>query len=173
MSLKANVIYSLNFSRKFLNGLIADLQTPDDWFHQPCPGGNHPLWIVGHLGTADARFAAVIDGQPAQVPEGWDELFWFGSEVSSDRSLYPPVEEVAEFGRMRREYLMTVIGQTDDDWFASPPPAEGRFSDAPNMAQMLIFASFHEGMHAGQLTVARRSLGHPPMLQPPPQPATD
>jgi len=47
-----------------------------------------------------------------------------------------------------------------------PPPAEGMFAEAPNMAQMLIFASYHEGIHTGQLTVAHRSLGHDPMMQP-------
>ena len=171
MSLKQNVIYSLNQSRGMLNRLVDSLNSPEDWFYQPFPAANHPLWIVGHLALADQRFAAQISGQQPESKPGWDELFWFGSEIQSDQEKYPPIDEVVNFFHEQRENLMKVIDQTDDDFFTQPPP-EGRFSDAPNMGQMLIFASFHEGMHLGQFTVAHRGLGHSPLLQPNPNPTT-
>lgn len=166
MPIKDNVIHSLNQSRKMMDGLIDSLKSPADWLHQPCPKSNHALWIVGHLGLADNMFAASMQGKEKSFPEGWSELFWFGSEVSSDAANYPAAEEVLAYFRDQRANLLTVIDGLSDEFLNGPPPAEGMFAEAPNMAQMLIFASYHEGIHSGQLTVAHRSLGHDPMMQP-------
>ena len=166
MSIKANVVYSLNQARKMTESLIEKLEAPSDWLAQPCDKANHPLWVIGHLALADNLFASMMAGEEKSFPEGWSELFWFGSEVYSDDSKYPAVEEVLTFFRKQRERLLEVVDGLSDEFLAGPTPEDGMFADAPNMAQMLIFASFHEGIHFGQFTVAHRSLGHAPMMQP-------
>jgi uncharacterized damage-inducible protein DinB len=168
MSLKENAIYSLNQARKMTESLIEKIESPSDWFAQPCDKANHPLWVVGHLSLADNMFAATMSGGEKSFPEGWSELFWFGSEVYSDASQYPNPDEVLKFFRDQREELLKVVDGLTDEFLAGPTPEDGMFADAPNMAQMLIFASFHEGIHFGQFTVAHRSLGHAPMFQPQP-----
>ena len=135
---------------------------------QPCPKANHALWVIGHLGLADNLFASRLLGEDPVKPEGWDELFWFGSEIHSDASKYPPVEDVLDYFHERRSNLLKVIDEVDDAVLLGPAPSEGMFSDAPNFGHMLFFVSFHEGIHTGQVTVAHRSLGNEPMMKPQP-----
>lgn len=168
MSIKANVTYALQFARKNLEDLIATLERPEDWTAQPCDNANHPLWVIGHLALADNMFAARVHGQEPQKPEGWDELFWFGSEVSGDASKYPNPDEVLAYFRERRENLMKTVEGMDEDALLAPTPDEGMFAEAPNVAAMLMFIAYHEGIHTGQFTVAHRSLGHEPIRKPQP-----
>jgi uncharacterized damage-inducible protein DinB len=54
-----------------------------------------------------------------------------------------------------------------DDELAGPAPEAGARSPiagAPNIGHLFLFAASHEAMHAGQLTVAHRALGHPPIV---------
>lgn len=166
MSIKSNIVYSLNHSRSLLEGLMSAMKTREDWLYQAHPTANHPLWVVGHLGLADNMFLEQLDEAAGKKPSGWDELFWFGSEIRSDSNLYPATEEVVDYAKDRRTQLMAAIDLLTDEFLLSPTPDEGMFGDAPNMAQMLIFASFHEGVHAGQFTIAHRGLGHRPLFQP-------
>ena len=168
MSLKQNIVFALNGSRRMLDGLIESLNKPEDWLHQPCPKANHPLWVVGHLGLADNMFLSRLGEEDGKKPEGWDELFWMGSEVYSDASKYPPVEEVLAYCRERRAALLAKVDALPDEFFTQPAPAEGMFAEAPNMASILLFAAYHEGVHSGQFTIAHRSLGHEPLFQPKP-----
>lgn len=171
MSIKANVIYSLDRSRRLMDALVDTMKSDSDWMYQAHSTANHPLWIVGHLGLADNMFLSRLAPAEDRKPDGWDELFWFGSEISSDRSKYPPTQEVVGFFRERRQKLMELIEGLSDEFLAGPTPAEGMFADAPNMAQMLIFIAYHEGMHSGQFTIAHRGLGNEPFFKPQPQTA--
>lgn len=171
MSIKANIVYSLNMSRKMLEDVIGELKSTEDWVAQPCDKANHALWVIGHIALADNMFACRVQGKEVEMPAGWGELFWFGSEVHSDASKYPPVEDVLAYFRERRENLMKVVDEMDESVLLGPAPSEGMFADAPNLAQLLIFAAYHEGIHSGQATVAHRSLGHEPLRKP--QPAAE
>ncbi len=171
MAVKDNILYSLAQSRKMAEGMIDALKSQDDWMYQSHPKANHAMWIVGHLGLADNMFLSRLNPEADAKPEGWDDLFWFGSEVYADAAKYPSSDEVLSFFRERREKLLKAINGLTDEFLDSPTPDEGMFSDAPNMAQMLIFVSYHEGVHSGQLSVAHRGLGHAPLYQPQPQSA--
>lgn len=170
MSIKANIIYSLNQSRRMLDGLIEAMNSRDDWMFQVHPKANHPLWVVGHLALADNMFITRLNEEQGNKPAGWDDLFWFGSEISGDSSLYPETEAVVDYCRERRAKLLETIEGLTDEFLASPTPDEGMFAEAPNMAQMLIFISYHEGIHCGQFTIAHRGLGFDPMFKPSPAP---
>jgi hypothetical protein len=151
------------------DGLIAALKSDDDWFYQAHPVANHPLWIVGHLALADNLFASKFRPDTGHKPEGWDELFWFGSEISDDRQKYPPPQDVVAYFRERRENLLRVLDELSDTELAAPAPsAEERspIAGAPDMGQLFLFAAYHEGMHSGQFTVAHRGLGNSPLLHP-------
>ncbi len=169
MSVKENVLYSLQQSRKMMEGLMAAMSDQEDWMYQAHPKANHPLWIVGHIGLADNMFLTRLNPEADNKPEGWDELFWFGSEVQTDASKYPDVDTVVNYCRERRASLVSAIEGLTEEFLMGPTPDEGMFSDAPNMAQMLIFISYHEGVHTGQFTIAHRGLGHDPMFQPTPE----
>ena len=166
MSVKENIVYSLQWSRKMLDGLIESMKSADDWMHQVCAKANHPLWVVGHLGLADNMFLSLLDESAGSKPDGWDELFWFGSEVHSEADKYPSPEEAVAYCRERREKLMAKIETLPEEFFSSPTPDEGMFAEAPNMTSVLMFISYHEGLHTGQFTLAHRALGNAPMFKP-------
>ena len=165
MPIKENILYSLNQSRGMLEGLIDSMGSREDWLYQVHPKANHPLWVVGHLALADNMFLKQLDPE-AGVDKDWNEHFWFGSEIHSDSSKYPETDEVVSYCRERREKLLKKIESLPDEFFDQPTPDEGMFAEAPNMAQMLWFISYHEGVHSGQFTIAHRGLGHEPMFKP-------
>ena len=149
-----------------LDGMVGAMTSREDWLFQAHPKANHPLWVVAHLGLADNMFLSKLDETAASPKEGWDELFWFGSEIHGNSDKYPSTEEVLEYSAERREKLLAKIETLPDEFFTSATPDEGMFSEAPNMAQMLLFISYHEGVHCGQFAIAHRGLGHEPMYKP-------
>lgn len=166
MSIKQNVVYSMNHSRKMLDSLIAVLNRQEDWMYQVHPKANHPLWIVGHLGLADNLFLSLLKPEADHKPEGWEEVFWYGTEISSDSAVYPDPQIVVEYFRDRRAALLEAIDGLSDEDLKGPVPEGSPFAEAPDLAQVLLFVSYHEGMHGGQFSIAHRGLGHAPLFQP-------
>lgn len=165
MDFKTHALYGLEWSRGFIEKLIAVLDG-DDWFHRVHDRANHPLWIVGHLGLADNALASKFAPGTANKPEGWDDLFWMGSRIQ-DRSAYPPVDEVLAYFRERRETLLEVIKGLDDSVFEQPAPGPDEpspIAGAPNLGEMFLFFSRHESLHGGQLSLVHRALGHAPLV---------
>ena len=169
MDLKAHAKYALESSRRLIEGALADFKTREDWLHQSHPKANHAMWIVAHLGLADNMFASRFRPDVASKPDGWDDLFWFGSQLQEDASLYPPEAEVLAYFRDRREVLLKVLDELTEDELAGPAPGPDERSPlagAPCIGHAFIFIAYHEGIHTGQLTVAHRGLGRPPMFGP-------
>ena len=169
MNLQAHALHGLTISRQISEGILASFQNDDDWYYQAHPKANHALWIIGHLGLADNHFASMFREDENNKPAGYEELFWFGTEPGSDRSKYPPADEVLAYFRERREHLLKVLGEVSDEELMAPAPAEnekGPLAGAPSMGHAFQFAAFHEGIHTGQLSVCHRGLGHPPLFQP-------
>ena len=65
----------------------APLLRPGPW------GGNHAMWIAGHLTVVEGRLQKMLRGTPNPV-EGWKPLFDWGSEPVDDPAAYPPYDEV-------------------------------------------------------------------------------
>jgi len=94
---------------------------------------------------------------------GYQELFGVGSKPSSDPAHYPPVEEVLEYMRERRAMLLqTLDGMTDED--LSKPTAPGTPEMWPDLVSLIETTIWHESMHAGQISVARKALGYNPVI---------
>ena len=171
MNIKAHAISSLKLARKLTKNMLADFNTLDDWFYQAHENANHALWIVGHLGLADNAFASKFRPKTGSEPEGWRDRFWFGSQPTRDPKSYPPVDEVLDYFDDRRETLLKVIDDVSIEELLKPaPPADAPspIAGAPNIGQVFFFVAYHEGMHCGQLSVARRGLGYAPLFQPAP-----
>ena len=70
----------------------------------PTPrGGNHPLWLLGHLTFLEANVPHVILGEPNPL-EHWAALFAPGTEPSSDLSKYPSYDELLRTYRDLRAF---------------------------------------------------------------------
>lgn len=158
--------WQMEKARHVTEGMIKALHSPESWVHQVHPKANHPLWIVGHLGLADNFFLQAAAPGRTRLPEGWNEIFWFGTTPVADLAEYPSPDEVVAYFRERRETLLNVLDFMTEEELLAPMPEGFPFSAAPCIAQLFSHAAFHEGLHSGQFSVAHRALGHPPLFQP-------
>jgi uncharacterized damage-inducible protein DinB len=155
-------MHSMGLTRWIATKLVADL-TPEQWVHQVAPGANHPMFNFGHLVTYDGNFLRVTGGQ-SSVPESYMDLFGGGSQPSPDAGRYPSPEELLEVGERARARLVSHLRGLNGEQLLAPVEA-GRLKDIlPNLAHLPGFIALHEGMHMGQIMLARRALGLPGVL---------
>ena len=158
------LVNSLTISQKMLNRYTQDL-TPQEYLHRPCAGGNTAAWIIGHLVLTDrvamAR-AGLKPGQMPALPEGFEKRF----------SREPDAPKASEFGDVRilmplfnehRQLLIDTVRRMSpaelDTPLEKPHPMFGAV-----IAEALNFVGGpHAAMHAGQITIIRRSMGKPPL----------
>jgi uncharacterized damage-inducible protein DinB len=142
--------------------LLAAFKSPEEWTHQVFAGANHALWFAGHVGVVDDHFIAVVDPKKARKIPLYERAFGRGSQPTNRPEDYPPPDEVLAYMRERRKaFLELLADQSDDSLSRSTPPGTPGF--LPDVASVFELAAWHEGLHAGQMSVARRALGHPPL----------
>jgi len=163
MLLKPRLEAQLQIAREYSEKLLAAFKSPQDWTHQVHPKANHALWFAGHLATADNFFVSLLAPQRAKLPPGFDKLFGMGSVPSGDPAAYPAPSEVLATLRDRRQVLLDVLAGCSEADLAKPlPPGSPGF--LRDTASVFETAIWHEGLHAGQVSVAHRALGNPPLF---------
>jgi uncharacterized damage-inducible protein DinB len=162
MNLKQSLQRALANVRGLSEEMLTAFKTPDDWTYQVGPGTNHALWFAGHMGVVDNHFIAAIDPSRARSLPGYDEKFGRGSQPTGRAEDYPPAGDVLAYMRERRAALLELLAaQSDED--LSRPTRSGSPGFLPDVASVFEIAAWHEGLHAGQMSVARRALGHAPL----------
>lgn len=151
----------LGFARRITLGLLEGI-ADDAVTHQPIPNANHALWVMGHLAHTDNYFLTAVASQPSKVPTEWDELFGMGSQPTADARRYPSRADLMDRLRARREDLIAWL-RTLSDAQAARPLAKELQGFAPTFGSLAHSIAWHEGLHAGQLTVVRKSLGIAPL----------
>ncbi|MEX2026948.1 MAG: DinB family protein [Pirellulaceae bacterium] len=162
MSPKDRLRRQLVKTRELSEKLLADFHTREEWVHQVHPGCNHALWFAGHMANSDNFFLSLVAPPKSVKLEGFAPRFGMGSHPTSAPDDYPPPEDVLETMRERRQTLLGVLDQLSDDDLARPTPA-GSPDFLTDFAAVFEMANWHEAMHAGQLSVTRRALGHQPL----------
>ena len=162
MALKERLERNLAKVRQVSERLLVDFKTPDEWVFQVHPNCNHALWFAGHMAQIDNFFLSLVAPQRATKMPEFQAKFGMGSQPTSDPRQYPPAADVVAAMRERRAALMEVLaGLNDDDLAKKLPPGTPDFlSDVGSVFELAIW---HEGQHNGQLSVARRALGHKPL----------
>ena len=104
-------------------GLIEDMR--DAPLTQPTPrGGNHPMWVLGHITFIEAGVPSIIFGEPHPL-ERWAPLFAPGTEPMSDASAYPAFDEVLRTyreARARNLKILEELGEAGLDRPTKSPP---------------------------------------------------
>jgi uncharacterized damage-inducible protein DinB len=162
MALKDRLLRQLKNTREMSERLLADFKTPQDWTFQVHPGCNHALWFAGHMATSDNFFLSLIaPDKKKEMPE-FQTKFGMGSQPTNEPTAYPEAEGVLATMRERREALLSTLeGMCDDDLAKKTPDGAPDF--LPDVGSVFEVAIWHEGRHSGQLSVARRALGHQPL----------
>jgi hypothetical protein len=163
MQLRERLTTMITQARGFSEGLLASFTKPSDWTHQLFPGANHALWFAGHMGTSDDFFLKTVVPGTSKIPVGYPEKFGMGSVPTANLADYPPVEEVLAFMRERRKALSDALAGMSNGQLASKLPA-GSPEFLSDFSSVFELATWHEGIHAGQLSMTRRALGHPSIM---------
>ena len=154
--------------REMTEAMLQAFQEPAQWTHQVHPCANHALWFAGHMGLTDNFFVTLADPTAGKEMPGFREKFGPGSTPTSDPADYPPVEEVLGYMRDRRAALLAALDAMSETDLAKSTP-EGTPDMWPDYASVFEMCSWHEALHAGQMSVARRALGSDPLFRPRPK----
>jgi hypothetical protein len=90
----------------------APLLRPGPW------GGNHAMWIAGHLTVVEGRLHQMLRGTPNPVAR-WKPLFDWGSEPVDDPAAYPPFEEVLRTFKQLREQTHAFLDEVGEEGLIS------------------------------------------------------
>ncbi len=152
---------NLESSKGLTLGLIMDLK--DEPLAQPTEkGGNHALWILGHLALSESAIIhTFILGNETCPLSKWEPLFGVGTEPLTDASAYPSFDELlAAWEETRAFTLQTLASFNEDDL---DKPTTGCPEDWESLFGTIGLAFgtqiFHPTMHYGQLSDIRKSLG--------------
>jgi len=159
------IIATLNHARNQTLKLVADL-SDEQLVRQPAPNTNHPAWVLGHLLQVEHTFLNLLvpTATAPLITDAWKATYGGGSTPSADRSLYQPkafyLEKLAALRTQIIEKLRT-MSVADLD---KPNPFEARRERFPTVGhQLLLYGTWHEAYHAGQLSTWRRVQGLPPV----------
>jgi uncharacterized damage-inducible protein DinB len=164
MDYKPRLKALLEQARQTSEGMLASFKTPKEWTHQVHPSANHAMWFAGHMASADNFFVgAIVPTKTITMPPGYKEMFGMGSKPSPNPAEYPPPEEVLRVMRERRQALLSALDSLSEADLSKPVPKGGP-EFIKDLAGMFEMAIWHEGLHTGQLSIARRALGNPPLF---------
>lgn len=163
MGLRERIRQQLVSAREVSERFLADFQTPQQWLFQIHPGTNHALWFAGHMAQTDNFFVSLVDPSKAVSRDGWGDMFGMGSQPTNNPDDYPSPESVVEFMRDRRAALLAALDALDEAELDTPTP-DGAPAFLADYGMVFQAAAWHEGMHAGQLSMVRRAMGHSPVL---------
>ena len=154
---------ALETSKGFTLGLIDDMR--DAPLTQPTVnGGNHPLWILGHLAYSEANIVNhIILGNENPLIE-WKEMFGGGSEPVAEADRYPALDELMKKYEEVRAQTLRVLGDLADEDLDQPSPncPPDREAFLGTVGKCFMMAALHPALHYGQVADARRTLGRKP-----------
>ncbi len=155
---------ALEGGRIWMEALLGDLDGADALVPATGAGGNHALWILGHLTVSEASIlSSYIQGRSPAMPE-WQPLFGQGSQPVADPGKYPSKTWLLTKHReVRAETLAYLKSITDAD-LENPSHAAHHTEMFGTVGRCLAILINHQMFHAGQLSDIRRTLGRKPVF---------
>jgi uncharacterized damage-inducible protein DinB len=159
--LRDQLLAAFDWTDKAVEDLF-DAIPADEFLHQPCAGANHALWTLGHLATVNQYFLKTLAGRDGALFENYKAMFFAKSKPSPDADTYPPIDVIRGYFKTSRTAFRSWVESLTDEQLTGPAPEEFQ-KFAPTLGNILMRLLWHEGMHYGQLTVIRKSLGLTPV----------
>jgi hypothetical protein len=155
----------IRFSRDYSLRLIESVPAAD-WFRMPAPGVTHVAWQVGHLAIAEYRLT--LERIRSQRPEDaslisqeFAKQFGKDSVPDPDSGKYPSPSDIrGVLDRVHAQALRELPELAEFEWDAPPTKPHPLFK---TKLDGLFWCAEHEMVHAGQIGLLRRLLGHQPM----------
>ncbi len=148
---------------KVFQRFIADI--PDDKLCAQFPGlPNHAAWQIGHL-TAVRGAVSNMLGKPAPLPEDWSARYGRNSTPNPDPAVNPPRELLLSLLEKTQSHLTTVLRETDPASLDAPHDRPQMLPLFPTKKHLFFhILTTHDGLHLGQLSDLRRTMGLPRIL---------
>ena len=155
----------IDFARKYVLGLIADVDDAD-WFRMPTEGVSHVGWQVGHLAMAEYGLCMFrVRGRREEdlqlMSSDFRKLFSKGSVPNPDPAANPTPAQLRDVLARVHAQTLRELATSSDAALDSPVDEPHAIFDTKMGA--VYFCSFHEMMHAGQIGLLRRLLGKKPL----------
>ena len=145
--------------------LIEDMKDAPLTFPTP-KGGNHPLWVLGHLAYGTGSIIREVMLGEANPLVEWKDMFSAAGEPVNDASEYPPFDEVMSKCHQIHEETVALLDSLSEEDLDTPsknaPPEYKEFFGT--YRQCFMMTANHYLMHRGQVADARRAAGRAPLL---------
>jgi hypothetical protein len=161
----AVALAGMEFARSYTLSLLDGLPAAD-WLRMPAGGVSHIGWQVGHLITSQyflclQRMRGKRPEDATLLPSEYVPLFGRQTVADPDPAKYPPPAEIravldAVFAQVNAE-----LPKMDDAGLDDPLTVPHRI--CKTKADCLVWCGRHELIHAGQIGLLRRQLGHAPV----------
>jgi hypothetical protein len=155
----------IKFARNYTLWLVDSIPV-SEWFTIPPAGVSHIGWQVGHLAMAEYRlildrFRGRRPEDEALISDAFLSVFGRESVPVTDPALSPPAEELrAVLDRVHAQVLRELPTYSDADLDV---PGTKPHRTCKTRRDFLFWCSAHEMVHAGQIGLLRRQLGHAPL----------
>ena len=155
----------INFARDYTLSLLADIDDAQ-WFDLPSGIASHVAWQVGHLAMAEYGLALFRQRGRQTTDTGlmssrFRKAFSRGSTPQADASRYPEPAEIRDVMNRVHEQAMGELAQFSPEHLDEP--IDEPYAVYPTKLGALLFCAAHEMLHAGQIGILRRALGHEPI----------
>jgi hypothetical protein len=135
--------------------------------HLPTPGVNHPAWILTHLAIC-TDYAAQLLGEQPRCPKEWHQKCGPGSTLTTERSFYASKNELMAALEEGQARVSAAAANATEETLRKPhnvPLAfvRNNFATVGDLTAHLMTS--HTGFHLGQLSIWRRMMGMPGVLE--------
>jgi uncharacterized damage-inducible protein DinB len=147
---------------RFLMGLYLSDFTEADLLTRPSDAGNTLAWQIGHLIVSEHNMLnGIKPGASPALPSGFAEAH----SKETARGDGPFASKAVYLAAMEAQRAATLAAiDTLSEADLDQPAPEAMRSYAPTVGAVFIMIGGHETLHAGQVAVARRSLGKPVLI---------
>jgi uncharacterized damage-inducible protein DinB len=157
------IIATIELTRQSLLKLVADLSDAQLTL-QPAPKTNHPAWVLGHQLFVDYNFLKLIGGPETAVTDEFKKLYGGNSTPLADAALYQNKQWYLERMHEVRQQIYARLKTLTPEQYNAPHPDPNRRQRTPTVLHaILLYGTWHEAYHAGQLSAWRRVQGLPPV----------
>ena len=155
------IAHSLSFSQAMMHRYIDDLK-PQDYLHRATPNGNCVAWLIGHLVLTDrsALKNMGVTELPA-LPDGFEKRF-SRDEGCPQAGDFGEVTSLLPLLDKHHALLIDAVKRAPAEIFDKP--LEKPHALFKTVGEFCNFIALHVIMHAGQVTMLRRSMGKPPLF---------
>jgi hypothetical protein len=159
-----NLMCVTRFNVNLLERMLADIPATE-MCRQTTGLPNHPTWLVGHLAFVRFMMIKQTGGDTSDFPESWMALFGRNSTPSGALEEYPPKGELWNAFTRLHEAAMNRVTSLTPEQLAAPHAIVSLKEPFPTLGDLLLqMLTAHDGLHIGQLSDWRRTLGYPRLM---------